>query len=55
MRWTGMPGAKVALGLFRSLVQREIGYRSAKDGYAGLVDEAQNYMVYQVRELRAMG
>lgn len=39
---------KVALALFRMLVQKEIGYKSEKPGYAGLIDEAQNYMVVQV-------
>lgn len=38
---------KVALALFRILVQKEIGYKSEKPGYAGLIDEAQNYMVIQ--------
>ncbi|CAM9935387.1 unnamed protein product [Scytosiphon promiscuus] len=38
---------KVALGLFRILVQKEIGYKSEKPGYDGLIDEAQNYMVVQ--------
>lgn len=40
--------SKVALGLFRILVQKEIGYKSEKPGYDGLIDEAQNYMVVQV-------
>lgn len=39
---------KVALALFRGLVQKEIGYKSEQPGYAGLIDEAQNYMVVQV-------
>lgn len=39
---------KVALALFRILVQKEIGYKSEQPGYAGLIDEAQNYMVVQV-------
>ena len=39
---------KVALGLFRLLVQKEINYKSDQSGYAGLIDEAQNYMVVQV-------
>ncbi|CAM9194912.1 unnamed protein product [Ectocarpus sp. 12 AP-2014] len=38
---------KVALALFRLLVQREIGYKSEKPGYTGLIDEAQDYMVVQ--------
>ncbi|CAM9229740.1 unnamed protein product [Ectocarpus fasciculatus] len=38
---------KVALALFRVLVQKEIGYKSEEPGYAGLIDEAQNYMVVQ--------
>jgi hypothetical protein len=38
---------KVSLDLFRSLVQREIGFKSQKPGFDGLVDEAQNYMVVQ--------
>lgn len=38
---------KVALALFRILVQKEIGYKSEEPGYAGLIDEAQNYMVIQ--------
>ncbi|CBJ33737.1 conserved unknown protein [Ectocarpus siliculosus] len=38
---------KVALALFRVLVQKEIGYKSEEPGYAGLIDEAQNYMVIQ--------
>lgn len=42
---------QVALALFRMLVQKEIGYKSAREGYAGLIDEAQNYMVVQVRFL----
>ncbi len=42
-------GGKVALSLFRMLVQKEIGYKSEEPGYAGLIDEAQNYMVTQVR------
>lgn len=29
-------------------MQKEIGYKSDKPGYAGLIDEAQNYMVVQV-------
>lgn len=39
---------QVALGLFRLLVQKEIGYKSPEAGYPGLIDEAQNYMVVQV-------
>lgn len=39
----------MSLGLFRLLVQKEIGYKSAEAGYAGLIDEAQNYMVAQVK------
>ncbi|CAM9247587.1 unnamed protein product [Chrysoparadoxa australica] len=38
---------KVALALFRGLVQRNIGFKSELPGYAGLVEEAQNYMVVQ--------
>ncbi|CAM9255958.1 unnamed protein product, partial [Choristocarpus tenellus] len=38
---------KVALMLFRGLVQREIGFKSDKAGYDGLIEEAQNYMVVQ--------
>ncbi|CAN0495721.1 unnamed protein product, partial [Discosporangium mesarthrocarpum] len=36
---------QVALSLFRLLVQKEIGFKSDKGGYAGLIEEAQNYMV----------
>lgn len=46
---------KVALALFRMLVQKEIGYKSEKSGYAGLIDEAQNYMVVQVTLLSSLG
>jgi len=44
-------GEKVALSLFRMLVQKEIGYKSEEPGYAGLIDEAQNYMVAQVSRI----
>eukprot|EP00667_Euglena_gracilis_P002543 EG_transcript_2543 len=40
------PLDRLALGLFRQLVQREIGYVSAEPGYAGLIDEARHYMIY---------
>lgn len=42
----------MALSLFRMLVQKEIGYKSEEPGYAGLIDEAQNYMVAQARCVR---
>jgi len=38
---------KLALGLFRSLVQREIGYKSESSNYEGLIDEAKNYQLNQ--------
>ncbi|CAB1100231.1 unnamed protein product [Ectocarpus sp. CCAP 1310/34] len=45
---------KVALALFRNLVQKEIGYKSEKPGYAGLIDEAQNYMGASVEDQQDM-
>lgn len=36
---------KVALALFRRLVQREIGYVSSKPGYDGLIEEARHYQL----------
>eukprot|EP00611_Tribonema_gayanum_P013511 TRINITY_DN2449_c0_g1_i2.p1 TRINITY_DN2449_c0_g1~~TRINITY_DN2449_c0_g1_i2.p1 ORF type:complete len:263 (-),score=66.13 TRINITY_DN2449_c0_g1_i2:73-861(-) len=38
---------KLSLALFRNLVQREIGFKSEKEGYEGLIEEAHNYMVVQ--------
>lgn len=40
----------MALALFRRLVQNEIGYKSNQPGYSGLLDEAKNYMVVQVKK-----
>ncbi len=36
---------RVALALFRQLVQREIGFKSEKPGYDGLVEEARHYQL----------
>jgi hypothetical protein len=35
----------VALSLFRGLVQKEIGFVSAKEGYDGLIEEARYYQL----------
>lgn len=36
---------KVALQLFRQLVQKEIGFVSSKEGYDGLIEEARYYQM----------
>jgi len=38
---------KLALAIFRSLVQKKTGFTSKLEGYPGLVEEAQEYMVSQ--------
>mmetsp|Transcript_33412 Transcript_33412/g.42907 ORF Transcript_33412/g.42907 Transcript_33412/m.42907 type:complete len:270 (-) Transcript_33412:182-991(-) len=41
------PFDKLCLNIFRGLVQREINFKSDLDGYDGLVEEAQHYMITQ--------
>ncbi|CEL96006.1 unnamed protein product [Vitrella brassicaformis CCMP3155] len=38
---------RMALGLFREQVQRQIGYASPMEGYDGLIDEAKHFMLVQ--------